>query len=334
MASPKLAVLDVGHGNCALLVDGDEAVVIDCAPGSTLLETLEQLNVHQIQHVLISHVDRDHTAGLTSLLLNGAIHNVYLNPDPRRDSKTWHALRIALKMASDSFGTNVHHSLSTSSPGTLHCGRVDVEVLSPSVEMATSGVGGEDLRRRALTAHSMSAVVGLTHENSRVALLPGDIDEVGLANLLEAKEIKAKILVFPHHGGSPRSTVGDEFASQLCNAVEPELVLFSIGREKFSHPREEVVRGVRSASPESHILCTQLSRQCADNVPDTNLVHLADLPASGSSGKKCCGGTVLVELKGTSSAYAPSTAHEQFVNNFVPHPMCMRHGSGRYFSSS
>lgn len=283
MDSPKLAVLDVGHGNCAVLVDGEETAIIDCAPGATLAETLEQLEIREIQHVLISHVDRDHSAGLTGLLLNGIVRNVYLNPDSRRDSKTWQGLRIALKIASDSFGTEVHHSLSASSPGTLHCGRVIVEVLSPLFEMATSGVGGEDLQGRELTANSMSAVVGLTHENCRVALLPGDIDEVGLANLLEAKEIKAKILVFPHHGGRPKSIVGDEFASQLCKAVEPELVLFSIGREKFSNPREEVVQGVKAVSPDSHILCTQLSRQCANSVPDTELIHLADLPASTTS---------------------------------------------------
>ena len=330
MDSPRLLVLDVGHGNCAVLVDGEEAAVIDCAPGSTLAETLEQLQIREIQHVLISHVDRDHSAGLTGLLVNGVVRNVYLNPDPRRDSKTWKGLRIALKIARERFGTVVHHALSASSPGELHCGQVDIEVLSPSPEMATSGVGGEDLQRRELTANSMSAVIGLTHEDCRVALLPGDIDEVGLVNLLEAAEIKAKILVFPHHGGRPKSVAGDQFASQLCGAVQPELVLFSIGRERFSNPRAEVVSGVRSIAPDSHILCTQLSRQCADSIPDTNLLHLANLPASGSSGKKCCGGTVSVELKGESSAHTPSVAHKQYVKDFVPLPMCMRNGRGRF----
>lgn len=330
MDSPKLVVLDVGHGNCAVLADGDEAAVIDCAPGSTLMETLEQLQIREIHYVLISHVDRDHSAGLTGLLLNVTVHNVYLNPDPRRDSKTWLGLRRALKIASDNFGTKVHHSLSATSPGNLHCGRVTIEVLSPSFEMAMSGVGGEDMQGRELTANSMSVVVSLTHEDCRVALFPGDIDEVGLANLLEAKEIKAKILVFPHHGGRPKAIAGDEFAVRICEAVKPELVLFSIGRERFSNPREEVVRGVRSVSPDSHILCTQLSRQCADSIPDTNLVHLATLPASGGPGKKCCGGTVSVELEGISTTYAPSTAHEKFVNDFVPLPMCMRHGRGRF----
>jgi competence protein ComEC len=266
MDSPKLVVLDVGHGNCAVLVDGEEAAVIDCAPGSTLHETLEQLQIYEIQYVFLSHVDRDHCAGLTGLLLNGIVRNVYLNPDPRRDSKTWQALRIALKKASDSFGTKIHPRLSTAPPLNLRCGRVDIEVLSPSLDMTMSGVSGEDLQARELTANSMSAVLGLTHDGCRVALFPGDIDEVGLAHLLEAKEIEAKILVFPHHGGKSKTIAGDEFASQLCEAVKPELVLFSIGRERYNNPREEVVRGVKSASPGSHVLCTQLSRSYLINV--------------------------------------------------------------------
>lgn len=333
MVLPKLAILDVGHGNCAVLVDGEEATVIDCAPGSTLLETLRQLQIHEIQNVLISHVDKDHSAGLTGFLLNGMVRNVYLNPDPRRNSNTWRGLRIALKIASDHFGTKVHDRLSVASPGSLRCGRVIVEILSPSLDMVMSGIGGEDLEGRELTAHSMSAVVGLIHENCRVALIPGDIDQVGLANLVEAREIEAKILIFPHHGGKPKAVAGDTFAGQLCDAVKPELVLFSISREKYSHPHEEVVRDVRSVNPNGHILCTQLSRKCADSVPDTDFAHLADLPANGSSSKKCCGGTVLVELEGSSTAYAPSVAHEQFVRDFVPLPMCMRHGRGRFSSS-
>lgn len=334
MASPELLILDVGHGNCAVLIDGEDAAVIDCAPGATLTKTLKQLQVHEVQHVLISHVDRDHSAGLTGLLLNGVVRNVYLNPDSRRDSKTWQGLRIALKIASERFGTQIHHSLSASLPGVLHCGQVKVEILSPSFEMATSGVGGEDLEGHELTANSMSAVVGLTHKDCRVALLPGDIDEIALTNLLQTQQIKAKILVFPHHGGRPKAIAGDEFARRLCEAVEPELVLFSIGRERFSNPREDVVKGVKSVAPRSHILCTQLSRRCAESIPDTEFTHLSDLPAAGNASKRCCGGSVSVKLEGVSTEYVPSITHEQFVNDFVPLPMCMRQGPGRFTSQS
>jgi hypothetical protein len=42
MDLPELIILDVGHGNSAVLRDGASVVVIDCAPGSTLLDTLIQ----------------------------------------------------------------------------------------------------------------------------------------------------------------------------------------------------------------------------------------------------------------------------------------------------
>lgn len=33
MDSPELIILDVGHGNCALIRDANDAMVIDCPPG-------------------------------------------------------------------------------------------------------------------------------------------------------------------------------------------------------------------------------------------------------------------------------------------------------------
>ena len=63
-----LAVLDVGHGSCAVLLDSDGVVVIDAGPGSTLLEFLLEQGVSHVHVVLISHADEDHIAGLVALV--------------------------------------------------------------------------------------------------------------------------------------------------------------------------------------------------------------------------------------------------------------------------
>jgi hypothetical protein len=46
MDLPKLFILDVAHGNCAILQDTEGTVIIDCAHGDTLIETLRQLNIN------------------------------------------------------------------------------------------------------------------------------------------------------------------------------------------------------------------------------------------------------------------------------------------------
>ncbi len=44
MDLPELIVLDVGHGNCAILLDTKAVTVIDCPPAITLLETPRVVN--------------------------------------------------------------------------------------------------------------------------------------------------------------------------------------------------------------------------------------------------------------------------------------------------
>ena len=67
MDLPELIVLDVGHGNCAVLRDREAVTVIDCPPpATTLVETLEVLDINIIDQILISHADIDHAGGLPS----------------------------------------------------------------------------------------------------------------------------------------------------------------------------------------------------------------------------------------------------------------------------
>ena len=66
----SLAVLDVGHGNSAVLCDQGVVVVIDTGPGSSLLEYLSERSITHINTVLLSHADQDHIGGLVGVLHN------------------------------------------------------------------------------------------------------------------------------------------------------------------------------------------------------------------------------------------------------------------------
>ena len=109
---PELIVLDVGHGNCALLLDTEAVTVFDCPPTTTLLDTLMQLDISTIDQVLISHADFDHASGLLALLDEATVRKVYINPDAAKKSKAWREIRAALARA-ETMGTEVYPSLTS-----------------------------------------------------------------------------------------------------------------------------------------------------------------------------------------------------------------------------
>ena len=334
MQVPELIILDVGHGNCAILQDTDGVTLIDCPPPSTLVDTLERLGIDTIDQILISHSDWDHAGGLLNLLDEITVHNVYINPDANNKSKAWVDIRIALELAENK-GTEVHTSLTSKLSKKIKSGQVEIEILSPSVGVALGGAGGLDLAKRKQTTNTMSVVVGLIHNSSRVTLFPGDMSEQGLDNLLRKQQnIEAQILVFPHHGGSPGNSNGYEFAKKLCNLVKPNLVMFSLGRNhhfgpnREENPRNDIIKGIISAVPLAHIMCTQLSGKCAPKEPTSDFSHLTNLPARGFLSNSCCGGTTLIKINGEQTTYTPSLSlHRAFISdtNKVPTPVCLQY---------
>jgi len=317
---PELLILDVGHGNCAILRDTMAVSVIDCGyNASILLRTLRQLEINAVDHVLISHADSDHVGGLARLIRTFPIRNIYLNSDASKAGPMWNDTLQALELAEDS-GTQVI-GLNSSYSQKIISGEVMLEILAPSASLAASGSGGTYLEGQSLVSNTMSVVIGLIHKSCRVVLLPGDMNEFGLNNLLKKyKNIEAQILVFPHHGGNSGSADDQEFARKLCDLVKPDLVLFSLQSNLHENPKEEVVRGVVTALPNAHIMCTQLSCKCSPVPIPSNSDHLTNLPAKGNIkgniNNSCCGGTICIKIDGDRTTYDPSLSlHRQFVKN-------------------
>jgi beta-lactamase superfamily II metal-dependent hydrolase len=328
----ELTILDVGHGNCAILRDDRGAVVIDAGLGATLLEFLEQREITVIDAVLISHADADHIAGLLTLLAQEhiAIGTVFLNTETFRQTALWHALLVALTDARRRRAVKVHAQLTSASSELLHRDEIEIQVLSPSPEMALVGAGGQQPGGGPpFSANAMSAVIRIVVKGKPEVLLPGDLDTVGLEHLLaEHDEPRARILVFPHHGGLPAKADPEDFATRLCTAVRAKLVIFSIGRGKHATPRPEVIRGVLKAIPNVHIACTQLSERCAASLPSAPAAHLNERPARGRVGNACCAGTIEITLGGVAPNYTPARAgHRFFIEREAPMALCLGRGA-------
>lgn len=331
MDLPKLIILDVAHGNCAILQDTEGTVVIDCAHGYTLIDALQQLGISQIDRIIISHADEDHISGFIKLLLDESItiKHIYINPDSSKKTAISVELRLAIADAKQRKNTK-RDFIHTEMNGNLDVGQVNIEVIAPNMDLVGQA-GGLDLKKNRLNSNSVSAVIRLVYKSRGVALLAGDIDSIGLDNLIsDNPTLDADVLVFPHHGGntSAAGKSNQDFTKRLCQRVKPQLVLFSNGRNKHYNPRKEIIDTVIDVLPDVHVLCTQLSKHCSSEIVKID-THLNTLPSKGREVNHCCGGTVVINFNETEIIYAPSSNHRQFVKENVPSALCGRAISSR-----
>lgn len=322
--SDTLAVLDVGHGTSVVLFSGDDVAVFDAGTGSGLLEFLEQQRVSRIRAVFLSHADKDHIGGLAGLLGANtvAVERVVLNTDSLKDSAIWDDLVYELDARQRAGEIIFDTKMTAGERETL--GAVTALVAAPSTYLSAKGPGSTDRSGRRISSNSISAVIRLCNATGPIALLTGDLDSVGLEDLLRTGDAcDAPVLVFPHHGGGTGATDVQGYVDRLIARVQPRVVVFSIGRSRGGTPDPEVVRHVRQAAPDARIVCTQLSRHCAKSLPAFAPSHLSPAFALGRSDHACCGGTILIPLQDAAGIAPESDDHLAFINTAAESPMCI-----------
>ena len=318
-----LAVLDVGHGSSAVLFSGDEVAVFDTGPGSGLLRFLKEQKVNRIKTVFVSHADVDHIGGLVGLLAANtvAVERVVFNTDSSQRSAAWDDLTYELDARHRAGTTKFDTTIRTGDSEVF--GMVTATAAGPSTYLAARGPGSTDRSGRKITSNSISVVIRLAVGASPIALLTGDLDMVGLDNLLSVGgAIDAPVLVFPHHGGGVGSSNVAGFVTNLVNSACPDVVLFSIGRGRKGTPDPQVVRYLRQAAPAARIVCTQLSQHCAKARPTFTPTHLSPAFARGRMDRACCGGTILISLHHPSQITPASAGHQEFIDRAAESPLC------------
>ena len=324
-----LTVLDVGHGNAAVVNGPDGVVVVDAGPGGAdLLRYLREEGISEVDCVVISHVDADHLRGLIAVLEEPSITiaEVRLNPDAAKDTELWNDLAWSLAHLDQAgefeFRTSCVQGdvLPTVAPDVV------LDVLAPVKELAAHGPGWTDPSGRVATTNTCSVVVRLALAQQSAAILAADIDDMGLSYMQGVHtDLKAPLLVFPHHGGnvatSANAARNAAFATSLVGSIEPHTVIFSTGRGRHGTPRPEIVSAVRAQVEDVRVACTQLSEFCRPDRPDADEPrHLLSLHAHGRESHSCCAGTLRWDL---SSVLEPDrVAHDNFKDAEVPSAMC------------
>jgi len=325
----SITILDVGHGNAAVIEDGDYVLVIDAGPGAALKEFLLERGIGRINTVLISHADKDHIEGLLGLLSSAeiTIDRVRVNSDALKGSRLWDDLLYELDVRQQAGIIDFQVSLTRDVSGQYNAGKTRIDVLGPSTYLAGKSPGSTLFRTgQKVTTNSVSAVIRVQVDGKPLVLLTGDLDAVGLEDLKRGTmSIDAPILVFPHHGGGHGSGDVSAFVERICDEVKPTTIIFSIGRGRFGTPRPEIIKVVRERRPDVRIVCTQLSEHCATTIPKPKPTHLLSAFARGRQRGHCCAGTLTLGfVEGVGVVLPDRASHEAFIAATSLTTLCRR----------
>ncbi len=321
-----ISILDVGHGNSAILVGLEGVLVIDAGPGSSLLEYLKIERINHINVLIISHADQDHIEGIISLIESETVQIdlIKLNTDSRKKSKLWDDLLFLLDRANKYRELIFEVGLTTNDSGKFIFGDINVQLLAPSPYLAARGPGSTDQKGRRLSSNSNSAVVRLDNHKKPLITFWGDLDKVGLENIADSgMDLNVPIAVFPHHGGKQGGNEIVEFTSLFYELVKPESIIFSIGRGKYDTPQPDIIGTLLKKRHDISIYCTQISENCLPDLKNFPSDHLVDKYSKGREFGSCCSGTILICIDGDEIKISPDhDAYQDFIKNNLPLPIC------------
>lgn len=216
----QAAVLDVGQGLAVVVRTANHALLYDAGPkfgadsdsgNWIVVPYLRSQGIGQLDGFIVSHNDLDHSGGAASVIeAVGADWFASSLPDD-------HQLVMETKGARRCFAGQI-----------WEWDGVYFEMLHPAWESYGQDRLKDNFRSCVLKVSSPSGSL----------LIPGDIEADAEARLLAERpqDLRADVLIAPHHGSKTSST------EAFLDAVHPSIAVFTAGyRNRFGHPKPEVV---------------------------------------------------------------------------------------------
>lgn len=217
----QATVFDVGQGSAVLIETAKHRMLYDTGPGFSaetntgtrvLLPYFQARGIHQLDQLMISHSDNDHSGGALSLMQYLDIAQV------TSSLVSTHAIVLA---------SSQHQRCQAGQ--SWNWDGVQFEILHPVPVIYTSSKW---------KSNALSCTLKISTKTHSL-LLAGDIEAIQEDELVNsiAPKLKADVLLAPHHGSGTSST------EPFLLAVKPELALFQVGYlNRYQHPKPEVMQ--------------------------------------------------------------------------------------------
>ncbi|MBY0574470.1 MAG: DNA internalization-related competence protein ComEC/Rec2 [Undibacterium sp.] len=221
MGEMSVTAFDVGQGAAVLIETEHHRLLYDTGPGFSeesnsgtrvLLPYFQARGIGQLDRLMISHADNDHSGGALSVMANLKVDDVMSS------LKLEHPIVLAAR---------IHQRCEAGQEWDWD--GVHFEILHPVAVIYTSDKW---------KTNALSCTIKISTKTHSL-LLAGDIEalqEDQLVNRISQK-LKANILLAPHHGSGTSSTLA------FLQAVQPDIALFQVGYlNRYHHPKAEVMQ--------------------------------------------------------------------------------------------
>ena len=249
----RLIVFDVGQGLAVAAQTRQHALLYDTGPDFSgdadsgnriLIPTMRALGIAELDGLILSHNDTDHTGGTASIMQTIPVG--WLSSSLPIDSlKTVRAELVEAHSPFDNAFSPEHSRRIRANGLQTAIAQVENRRCHDGESWSWDGVQFEMLHPApdnggAKKAHDndLSCVLRISTGKHSV-LLAGDIEKNSETRLLKqhADNLSTSLLVVPHHGSKSSSSY--EFVA----ATLPDYAVFTAGyRNRFGHPREEVLQ--------------------------------------------------------------------------------------------
>ena len=217
--------IDVGQGDCTLVMSGDEALLIDAGENgheTEVLNYLRSMKIDKLDYIIATHQHSDHIGGIPEVLEEYDANNIIMPRLTKAQTPTNSTYTAFLKALQNSDAKII-----SAKPGLKYSlGDAEFEILGPVTDDC------EDI-------NSMSAVTKITYgENS--FLVTGDAEKDEELEIIEnGADLDCDVLRVGHHGSSTSSS------REFLEAITPEICVISCGANNdYGHPHDKALKRI------------------------------------------------------------------------------------------